>query len=483
MSKGRCLNMKILFVTSEAYPLLKTGGLADVAGALPAAIRDIGNDVRILIPAYPQVLEKAEKKSKAISLGDPLGIGEVQLIKAHMPKSGVPLLLIDCPILYQRAGNPYTGPDGRDWSDNHLRFAMLSMVAVMLGAPENALGWTPDVMHCNDWQSGLIPAYLHFQEKKRPKTVFTVHNMQYQGLFDNHVLNELKLPEKSYAIEGIEFHNQISFLKAGLYYGDALTTVSPTYAQEIKTLQHGCGLDGLLRFRADHLSGILNGIDGKDWNPETDVHIPHAYGAADLSGKRKSKAALQREQGLPVKAKAPLFCMVSRLTDQKGIDLIFDTVPLLIENGAQVTILGSGDKAWESALTSLAATSPNINVHIGYDENLAHRMIAGADVFMMPSRFEPCGLTQMYALRYGTLPLVRRTGGLADTVVDINVKGKGTGFVFDQPTAQAMVQSAKRALAHYERPSAWKTTKLRAMRQDFSWTSAAQSYKTLYTKL
>jgi len=475
--------MKILFATSEAYPLLKTGGLADVSGALPTALAKAGDDVRIIMPAYPQALETAQDKRGGVSLGDPLGTGEVRLIEASMPGSGVPVWLVDCPALYTRDGNPYVGPDGRDWPDNHLRFAMLSRAAAMLSVSGNAAGWTPDVVHANDWQTGLIPAYLYFWGGRHARTLFTVHNLQYQGLFPAGVLGALGLPAEAHSIDGLEYHGHLSFLKAGLHYSDALTTVSPTYAREIQTLKHGCGMDGLLRLRANFLSGLLNGIDMNDWNPAADPRIAHPYSAGRIAGKAKNKARLQREMGLPVEPRAPLFGMVTRLTEQKGIDMVIEIAPKLVELGAQIVILGSGDKTWESALSELAVTFPRISVSIGYDENLAHRLIAGADVFMMPSRFEPCGLTQMYALRYGTLPLVHRTGGLADTVVDIAATGMGTGFVFDEPESEAMMAAAIRALDLYDDKAAWKKIQVRTMCRDFSWETAAQAYKTLYMDL
>ncbi|MCW8862747.1 MAG: glycogen synthase GlgA [Rhodospirillales bacterium] len=474
--------MKILFATSEAYPLLKTGGLGDVAGALPTALAKGDDDVRIIMPAYPQALNAVEGKRDGPGLGDPLGAGEARLIEARMPGSGVPVWLVDCPALFDRPGNPYVGPDGRDWPDNHLRFAMLSRAAAMLSMPGNASGWTPDVVHANDWQTGLIPAYLHYWGGRRARTVFTVHNLQYQGLFPATVLGELGLPPESYSIEGLEFHGQVSFLKAGLFYSDALTTVSPTYAREIQTSEYGCGMEGLLRLRAGALTGVLNGIDTDDWNPEKDSRIPKPYSATRLAGKTTAKALLQREMGLPEDPGAPLFGMVSRLTSQKGIDFVVEVAPKLVARGAQVAILGSGDKVWEDALRKLAVSSPGVSVSIGYDESLAHRIIAGADIFMMPSRFEPCGLTQMYALRYGTLPLVHHTGGLADTVEDVG-GGRGTGFVFNKPESTAVAAAAFRALKLYDDKKAWKETQARAMSRNSGWEMAAQSYKELYTTL
>ena len=475
--------MKILFVTSEAYPLLKTGGLADVAGALPAALAALGEDVRILLPAYPDAVAAAKDKQDAISLGDLLGVGEVRLIKARMPVTGTELWLIDCPALYDRAGNPYTQKDGTDWPDNPLRFAMLSRVAAMLSVPGNTTGWTADIVHANDWQGGLTPAYLHFWGGRHARSVFTVHNLQYQGLFGRKILPQVGLPEAAFAVDGLEFHDKVSFLKSGLYYSDAITTVSPTYAKEIMGDALGCGLDGLLRQRSDVLSGVLNGVDDETWNPATDKHLDHRYSLARRAGKAKNKAALQAELGLPSGTKAPLLGMVTRLTAQKGIDLVVNALPALRKSGFQLAVLGTGDTKWERALSDLAATDPNISVRIGYDEAMAHRIIAASDVFLMPSRFEPCGLTQMYALRYGTLPLVRKTGGLADTVVDVRQGDSGTGFVFEPAEGAALAAAAARAAALFKNVKAWRKVQRTAMQQDFSWAHAAQAYQKLYRDL
>jgi len=475
--------MKVLFVTSEAYPLLKTGGLGDVAGALPQAMVAAGEDVRILIPAYPQALDLVKDKRAPISLGDSLGVGDVHLIEARMPSGDVTVWLVDCPAMYDRAGNPYTQPDGTDWPDNHLRFALLSRVAARLSIPGNVMDWTADIVHANDWQGGLTAAYLHFWGGEHARTVFTVHNLQYQGLFAPEIVHQVGLPEAAYSSHGVEFHDQVSFLKAGLHYSDAITTVSPTYAKEIMEPELGCGLDGLLRHRASSVHGILNGIDDEVWNPKTDPHIPHSYSLARRAGKAKNKAALQREMGLPVDDKAPLFCVVSRLTAQKGINLIAESAPALRTLGIQLAILGNGDRPLEDLLSSLASTNDGIATTIGYDDALAHRLIAGADVLLMPSRFEPCGLTQMYAMRYGTLPLVFKTGGLADTVIDCRDRANGTGFVFDEPSSTALFETAERAISLYKNPKSWQKAQRNAMSQDLSWKHAAKVYIDLYKDL
>jgi starch synthase len=472
--------MKVLYVTSEAYPLLKTGGLADVSGALPAALAEAGVDVRIMLPAYPQALEMAEDMRPAIDFGYLLGVGQIRLIRARMPVSGVPLWLVDCPSLYARGGNPYVQENGSDWPDNGLRFAVLSRAAALLSVPGNVTGWTADIVHGNDWQSGLSSAYLHFMGGHRARSVFTIHNLQYQGLFEHKILSQVGLPEEAYSVDGLEFYGEVSFLKAGLYYSDAITTVSPTYAMEIQTEELGCGMDGLLRMRKGVLSGILNGIDDHVWNPETDPNISHHYNVARLAEKKLNKVALQREMGLPVDDDAPLFCVVSRLTEQKGIDLIAHASAVLRKLGVQLAILGTGDLVLQNMLNKMAADDEGIAVKIGYNDPLAHRMMAGADVLLMPSRFEPCGLTQMYAMRYGTLPLVSKTGGLTDTVIDASDKSGGTGFVFDSLDVDALVKTVQRAITLYRKPKSWQKTQRNAMSQDLSWKNAAKIHIDLY---
>lgn len=476
--------MNVLFVTSEAFPLLKTGGLGDVSGALPAALATAGEDIRMLLPGYPQALENAEHVGAAIALGTVLGFKDVSLIEARMPANGVPLWLIRCPQLYDRPGNPYVQDGKTDWPDNHLRFALLSYVAAMLSIPDNACGWTADIVHTNDWQGGLTAAYLHFWGvRHHARTVFTVHNLQYLGLFTPDVLPQVGLPDAAYSVDGLEFHHKVSFLKAGLYYSDAITTVSPTYAKEIMLPEFGCGLDGLLRQRAASVHGILNGIDDDVWNPETDPQIPHHFTVSRRAAKTQNKAALQHEMGLPADLDAPLFCVVSRLTEQKGIELIAKSASALRKLGIQLAVLGSGDHHLEELLSVISDLDLGIQVKIGYDDALAHRIIAGSDVLLMPSQFEPCGLTQMYAMRYGTLPLVFKTGGLADTVVDCGDGGDGTGFVFEMASTDALTTTAKRAVDLYRRPKLWQKAQKTAMSQDMSWKHAAPAYIRLYQDL
>ncbi len=476
--------MKILFAASEAFPLVKTGGLADVAGALPIALANAGMDIRLVLPAYPTVLAAAQDIELATTLGEVLAGHDAKVLTARAPNSGLPLLLVDCPALYDRGGGPYGDDAGVDWPDNHLRFGLLSLVAAMIAGGSAGLDWRADILHANDWQTGLAPAYLRFLGAPNTRAVFTIHNMRYQGIFPASTMTVLELPRFAFTLEGMEFHGQLSMLKAGLAFADRITTVSPTYAEEILKPEFGYGMEGLLSARHRDLTGILNGIDDDAWNPRTDPLIASRYSAEDLGGKTICKSALQHELGLSPEPRTPLIVMVTRLTEQKGIDNVVDALPRLIELGAQVAILGAGDARWEQSLRSFPLPSDRLAVRIGYDEALAHRFIAGGDFFLMPSRFEPCGLTQMYAMRYGTLPIVRRTGGLADTVAEVDRKGErsmsGTGFLFDRSEPDALVEAAERAISIYVARSALRLAQERAMQQDFTWGKAANEYGWIY---
>lgn len=485
--------MRVLLVSSEVYPLIKTGGLADVAGALPPALAALGCDARVLLPAYPAALKAMEAAGPltATEIGDPLGYGPARLLEGILPGTPCPVWLLDHPGLYQRPGGPYVGPDGHDHPDNHRRFALLAKVAALLARGDIGPGWRADVVHCNDWQTGLVPAYLRLAEQQGgaaqgPGTVFTIHNLHFGGVFDPAVLGEIGLPSPFYGINGIEFYGRLSMLKAGLFYSDRITTVSPTYAWEITTPEGGRGFEGLLagRAHAGHLTGILNGVDYAQWNAATDPALPHHYDAATVgAGKAANKAALQAEVGLDARPEALLLGLVSRFTDQKGVDLVLHAARHMVDSGAQLVILGSGDAGLEQALTALPHGFPGqVSVRIGYDEDLSHRIQAASDVFLVPSRFEPCGLTQMYALRYGALPLVRRTGGLADTVSELG-DDRGTGFLFDSPTVEGLLGAFYHALGVYRRPQEWAAARRRAMAQDFGWERAARRYFDLYQGL
>jgi starch synthase len=470
--------VRILMVASEAFPLAKTGGLADVTGALSSALVRRGHDVRLLMPAYRGVARAAEAKPM-LELGDPLGVGETRLSQGRL-LDDVPVWLVENPNLYDRPGSPYLDPSGHDWPDNHLRFALLGRVAALLSIAGAPLGWTPDVVHAHDWQAGLAPAYLHWWGGPRPGTVFTIHNLHFAGRFPPEARAAVALPPQAYSIHGVELYGSFSFLKAGLYYGDRLTTVSPRYAQEIQTPLGGEGLHGLLGARSPDLTGILNGIDEQQWNPAVDPHLARPYDARTLEHKAASKAALQAEVGLRVDPEAPLLGSVGRLTWQKGVDLMLSTLPLLLERGGQLVVLGSGEPALETAVRRAAEQHPGrVAYRHGYDEPLSHQIIAGSDMFAVPSRFEPCGLTQMYAMAYGTVPIVRRTGGLADTVHDAAQPG-GEGFVFEAPSGRAFAGALSRALEAWSERPRWRAIARAGMQRDFGWDRAAVAYEGVY---
>jgi starch synthase len=473
--------VKVLFATSEIAPWVKTGGLGDVAAALPPALREAGVDVRVLVPCYP-ALRKAfpDAQAPVVATFDDFdaGFAPSALRQATAP-DGTPLLLLDCPAYFDRPGNPYLGPEGVDWLDNFLRFGLLSRIAAWLGSDACHLSWRPKLIHCNDWQTGLVPAYLKLIPGGRARTLLTVHNLAFQGLFPQQTLVELGLPAEAWSMHGVEFYGHLSFLKAGLQYADGITTVSPTYAAEIQTDVEGMGLAGLLRHRADRLTGIINGIDTVAWDPVRDHHLPFAFDAAHLADKRKNKAALQEEVGLTVRNDVPLLGIVSRLTHQKGLDLVPAIAREIAALPAQLVVLGSGERPLEESFRQLASLHPGqFATRIGFDEGLAHRIEGGADIFLMPSRFEPCGLNQMYSLRYGTPPVVRATGGLADTVADgVN------GFTFREATAESLLAAIRRAVTAWRNKKAWNAMQIDGMARDVSWAKPAREYATLYKKI
>jgi len=478
------MSMKILFATSEIAPWVKTGGLGDVAGALPAALRAAGHDVRVLVPAYPALLQafpEAREVAQPHWLG---GLLPTPGLRAAVAPDGTPLLLLDYAPYFDRAGNPYLGPEGRNWLDNHLRFGLLSRVAAWIGSDAGTLDWQPDVIHCHDWQTGLAPAYLNYLPGRQAKSLFTVHNLAFQGLFDHASLFELGLPDAAWGMHGVEYYGYLSFLKAGLQHADAISTVSPSYAREIQTDEEGMGMAGLLRHRSGQLSGILNGIDTTLWNPAADPYLEQSYSARHIEGKAANKAALQAQLGLEQRPDLPLLAVVSRLTEQKGLDLLLESAPQILKLPAQLAVLGSGGSALEHGWAALARKHrAHCSVTIGFDEALAHRIEAGADIFLMPSRFEPCGLNQMYSLRYGTPPVVRATGGLADTVIDAVDVRHGNGFVFGPATAAALLQAVQRAIAAWRDPVLWLKLQKRGMARDSSWQEAARHYVALYRTL
>ncbi len=479
--------MRILFATPELAPWVKSGGLGDVSAALPAALRREGADVRVLVPGYPAVL-RAFTQVRSITQLTSLGgaLAPARLLEVERPDA-VTAYVIDCPQYFQRPGSAYQDAQGRDWDDNYLRFALLSRVAALFGEARAPFPWRPDIINCHDWPTGLAPAYLHFS-RRSAATVMTVHNLAFQGLCDASRLRAIGLPPAAYAIEGIEFYGSISYLKAGLVYADRITTVSATYAREIQTDEHGCGLGGLLRRRRGDLIGILNGIDTAAWNPATDRLIEARYDADHLGARSANKSALQRELGLSVKADVPLLGCVSRLTHQKGVDLLAECVPHVAALPAQLAILGTGEPELEEAFRDLARIFPGAVAAVTtFDETLAHRIEAGADIYVMPSRFEPCGLNQMYSLRYGAPPVVRATGGLADTVVsatpDALAAGTATGFAFGDAQASALLRALYRAVAAWRDGSVWAALQRTGMAQDWSWQRSARKYLSLFRLL
>jgi starch synthase len=476
--------MKILFASAEAHPLIKTGGLADVAGSLPRAIRNLHHDIRVIIPAYQSILKQSGKFTLVAHLSLE-GVSEpVRILSGKLPGSTVTLYLVDSPAHFDRSGNPYTMKQGSAWPDNAERFTVFCRAIEALSLDAAGLDWQPDIVHCNDWQTGLVPPLLD-RHAEQPATLFTIHNLAYQGLFDWKIFKKLQLPADFWSMESMEFHNRFSFIKGGLVFADWLTTVSPTYALEIQTSEYGYGLEGLISHRNGNLTGIVNGVDYAVWNPGSDLHIPVQFNARSLTHKLENKRALQEHFSLPVDNKAPVFATISRLVEQKGIDLIIDIIPDLVKAGAQLVILGSGDKQLEKTIRKAEKKYPqNISAHIGYDEALAHHIEAGADIFLMPSRFEPCGLNQIYSQRYGTVPVVRHTGGLVDTVTDTTpatLEDKtATGFSFHKATAKALRGAVDRALSCYREPDTWRQLVRTGMKQDFSWKRSAQLYIELY---
>lgn len=475
--------MRVLMVASEAYPLVKTGGLADVIGALPAALAQIGVDARLLLPGYPPVLQHLRGVRRLARYADLFG-GEAHLLAGRTPNE-LEVLAIYAPHLYERAGNIYLGPDNRDWPDNHRRFAALAWVSAHLPAGGH---WLPHVVHAHDWQAGLAPLYLVLAEAERPASVMTVHNLAFQGLFAADLMGGLRLPPGLFHHRGVEFHGQIGFLKSGLIYADRITTVSPTYAREICTPEYGHRLDGLLRWRGQDVTGILNGIDTAVWDPEHDPALSSPYGKNSLEAKAACKSALQSRMGLENVGDRLLVGVISRLTHQKGMDLLLPLLPRLVGMGGQLVLLGAGEAELERAFMDAAGEHPgNVAVRIGFDEHLAHQIQGGADAVLMPSRFEPCGLTQLCALRYGTVPIVSRVGGLADSVIDANAAaladGVATGFQFSPATGEALADALERAFAIYLQPEAWRTIQHRAMGHEVGWQAAAREYKSLYESL
>ncbi len=478
--------MNILFATPECAPYVKTGGLGDVSAALPATLAALGHEVHVLLPAYRGMKVSGE-------IGDGVDLPAygpwpaAQLVPVTIAER-LTLLLLACPALYQRPGGPYVDASGRDYHDNALRFGLLSRVAAQIGTAHSPLKhWSADVVHANDWPCGLAPLYLAQARRVAPHertaaSVLTIHNLAFQGVFPMGSADLLGIPHDWRGLDGVEFWGQLSMLKAGLQFADAITTVSPTYAREIQTEQHGVGLDGVLRARAGRLHGILNGIDRKTWNPATDALLPHHFRPGRMQGKAQCKAALQARCGLPVTKTVPLFALVSRLTPQKGVDLVLAVLPKLLQAGAQLVVLGQGEPALQQALAEAAQQHPQqVAVTLGFDEGLAHLVEAGADVFLMPSRFEPCGLNQMYSQAYGTPPVVAPVGGLVDSVADADAEPhNGTGFVMRSCDAAGLDEALHRVFAAWAEPARWRRIQANGMARDFGWEDSAQAYLAVY---
>ncbi|WEX77034.1 glycogen synthase GlgA [Sinorhizobium numidicum] len=476
--------MNVLSVASEVYPLVKTGGLADVVGALPAALVPHGIRTRTLIPGYPAVLQKLKKK-KTVGGFDNLFGKPASILAAEY--DGLDLLVLDQPALYNRDGGPYLDATGRDYPDNFRRFAALSLAAAEIAGDNAIANWKPDIVHVHDWQTALTPVYMRFGSARATPTVMTIHNIAFQGQFGASAFPELALPPEAFSVQFVEYYGDVGFLKGGLQTATAITTVSPSYAQEILTPEFGMGLEGLLASRVDDLTGIVNGIDADLWNPQTDPHIVAHFGPGTLKRRGANRKALEDRFGLE-KDPGPIFCVVSRLTWQKGMDLLAEVTDDIVALGGKLIVLGSGDAALEGALLAAASRHRGrIAMVTGYDEPLSHLMQAGSDAILIPSRFEPCGLTQLYGLRYGCVPVVAETGGLADTIIDANEAALSakvaTGFHFRPVTADGLRLAIRRVFRAYNEPKVWARLQNQGMKSEVSWAKSAERYAALYSGL
>ena len=482
--------LPVLHAVAEIRPWVKTGGLGDVASALPPALAREGAEVRLVLPGFSAFLDAFSGISDLTRLQAPFLSERVRIALARIPGRDVHAYLVDCPAFYDRPGGPYEDASGHGFADNHRRFALFAYAAAELARGADP-AWRPQILHAHDWHAALAPAYLALKPSAEPRaaTLFTVHNLAYQGLFPASIFPELHLPPESFAVEGVEFFGQVSFLKAGLLYADRLSTVSPTYAREIQTSAFGAGLEGLLKKRGAVLCGILNGLDPAIWDPRSDPVLPRHYGVEEAeSGKRAAKRALERRFGLEGGKGAPLFGAVGRLIAQKGFDLLLEALPRLVAEGANLVLLGTGRPDLEAGFRAAAHSfKGRVGVEIGFDEPLSHLVIAGSDILLMPSRFEPCGLTQLYALRYGTLPLARRVGGLADSIIDAAAealaRGEATGFLFEGEDETALAAATLRALDLFRDRESWRKMMRRAMTRDFTWAQSARRYLELYRSL
>jgi starch synthase len=475
--------MQVLSVTPEIFPLIKTGGLADVTGALPIALAAKGVTMRTLIPGFPTVMAAFKKKRAVLQYpllqGGKASVHSVQL-------SGLELFVLDAPHLFDRPGGPYGNVSGADWPDNWRRFAALSQVGGDIAGGAIS-GYQPDIVHAHDWQSAMTLAYMRYGKAVGVPSMMTVHNLAFQGQFGAGIFGELGLPAVAMALDGVEYYGGVGFLKAGLQAAWAITTVSPTYAQEIRSPEFGMGLDGLINMRSSDLYGIVNGIDTGIWNPETDKHLVSNYTAGTLKARAPNRAAVEERFSLE-RDDSPIVCVISRLTWQKGMDILATAVDGIVARGARLAILGSGDAGLEGALLAAAARHRGrIGVVVGYDEGLSHVMQGGCDAIVIPSRFEPCGLTQLYGLRYGCVPVVARTGGLADTVIDANEAAVSasvaTGFEFAPNNGGSMLHAMRRLVDAHATPAIWESLQRQGMKADVSWDKSAEKYVELYRSL
>jgi starch synthase len=475
---------KVLAVASEVFPLVKTGGLADVAGALPAALSHHGVEMRVLVPGYPAVIG-ALKEAKPVQAYDDLFEGPARVLMGRTET--LDLLVVDAPHLFDRSGNPYLGPDGKDWPDNWQRFAALSRVAADIGQGR-VRDFVPQIVQAHDWQAALTAAYLHFAPRPAAKTILTVHNIAFQGHFPATIFPALGLPNAAFSVGGVEYYGGVGYLKGGLHYADAITTVSPSYADEITTPEFGMGLDGLLRARRNVLTGIVNGIDTTIWNPASDPHLALTYVPRNFMQRRQANKRAIEKRLMLEEGEGPLFCVVSRLTGQKGMDLLVQCIHGLVGQGARLALLGAGEAPLEADFTAAATRhAGRVGVVIGYDESLSHLLQGGADAILIPSRFEPCGLTQLYGLRYGCVPVVSHLGGLADTIVDANEaaldQGSATGLQFAPVDTSGLARAIDRAIRLYADRKTWNSIQKAGMKTEVSWEKSAKRYAALYQKL
>ena len=480
------VDLNVLLVAAEVHPLAKTGGLADVSSALPTALQRLNVDARVLMPAYRGIKNQLDLKPVGKSFQPLASCDKLRLLKGHLPGTETPLYLIDCPSLYDRPGSPYTDQNGQEHWDNALRFGVLSKVAAMFGSGKGLGRWRADVVHCNDWHCGIAPAYLKFGDTATAASIFTIHNLAYQGNFDRKCRKALEIDSLAFHMDGMEFYGHLSFMKSGIYYSDEVTTVSPSYARQIQTRELGCNMDGVLRQRSANLHGILNGIDTDLWDPASDDSLPATYKSDDMEGKLICKNALQNRFRLREQPETPVLAMLGRMTEQKGWGIMLEAAPWLLEAGVQLVLTGEGSRDYESVIHSLRMRFPGqIEHYSGFSEEIAHLLMAGADCLLVPSYFEPCGLVQMYAQRYGTLPIAHKTGGLADTIVDATpaslADGTATGFLFDAPEAGRLADAVKRALDILGADEkGWQKLRMQAMAQDWGWSKAAGQYVEIY---